>query len=211
MPPSLEPYQRVIVSPESMDTKILVVSLGLLGPSAGRSKRCRPLTLVVGYNCGQMLSDFSITLTQLQTWNTWLGSNCDTALYANLGKLDTRAICIGVNASAPTGSAAAPPSKIPTQTGTKPTASMGPTQTGVVAGCQRFYTVQSGDSCTNIETTFAITFAQLYQWNPSGMSSIAPSLILSWCYSTSMMERILPSACAYLTWRQWEAIARTCG
>jgi LysM repeat protein len=47
---------------------------------------------------------------------------------------------------------------------------MGPTQTGVVAECQQFYIAQSGDSCYNIETTFGITFAQFYQWNPSGMS-----------------------------------------
>lgn len=68
-----------------------------------------------------------------------------------------------------------------------------------------------GDSCYGIETTFGITFAQFYQWNPSGMSPVPPTLVLSWCYITSMMEKILLFACAYLTWRQWEAIARTCG
>jgi LysM repeat protein len=188
--------------------------------TSGKSWSCRslsagkmppPLTSIVDYNCEDMASEFSITVSQLTIWNTWLGSDCDIALYANLGYEDTRAICIGVNASAPTGTASAPPSTIPTQTGTKPTASMGSTQTGVVAECQQFYTVQSGDSCYSIETTFGITFAQFYQWNPSGMSPIPPTLVLSWCCITSMMEKILLFACAYLTWRQWEAIARTCG
>jgi hypothetical protein len=87
---------------------------------------------------------------------------------------------------------------------------MGPTQTGVVAECQQFYTVHSGDSCYGIETAFGITFAQFYQWNLSGMSPVPPTLVLSWCCITSMMEKILLFAYAYLTWRQWEAIARTC-
>jgi hypothetical protein len=73
-----------------------------------------PLTSIVDYNCEDMASDFSITVSQLTTWNTWLGSDCDITLYANLGYEDTRAICIGVNASAPTGTASAPPSTIPT-------------------------------------------------------------------------------------------------
>lgn len=63
-----------------------------------------------------------------------------------------------------------------TQTGTKTANSMGPTQTGVVAGCQQFYTVQSGDSCYNIETTYGITFTQFFQWNPSGMSPVLSAL-----------------------------------
>ena len=48
-----------------------------------------------------------------------------------------------------------------------PTSSAAPTQSGIVSNCNKFYTVQSGDSCAGIESQFSITFAQLYQWNPS--------------------------------------------
>ena len=71
------------------------------------------------------------------------------------------------------GTAATPPTTTPPQTGTATAASMGPTPTGVVAGCQQFYTVQSGDTCYNIETTHGITFDQFSTWNPSSMP--APS------------------------------------
>jgi LysM repeat protein len=141
-----------------------------------------------------MARDFSITVSQLTTLNTWLGSNCDTALYANLDYEGTRAICIGVNASAPTGTASAPPSTILTQTGTKTAASMGPTPTGIISRCQQFYTVQSGDSCYKIATTFGITVAEFYQWNPSGMSPVPLILDLSSISIMSMMETI-PFVC----------------
>lgn len=42
-----------------------------------------------------------------------------------------------------------------------------PTQSGEAANCNKYYTVQSGDSCAKIESQFAITFQQLYQWNPA--------------------------------------------
>lgn len=44
---------------------------------------------------------------------------------------------------------------------------MGPTQSGEVSGCQEHYTVQSGDSCSAIQSTDNITFSQFYKWNPS--------------------------------------------
>ncbi|KAI9823660.1 MAG: hypothetical protein M1826_007678 [Phylliscum demangeonii] len=134
-----------------------------------------------GYNCASIARDAAITLAQLTTWNPWLGSNCDTALYAHLGYQDRRAICIGVNASAPTGTASAPPSTALSRTGTQTTASMGPTQTGVVAGCLQVYTVRSGDSCNSIETAYGITFAQFYSWNPSVGSQCA-NLWLGYAY-----------------------------
>lgn len=47
---------------------------------------------------------------------------------------------------------------------------MGPTASGEVAGCLEYYTVQSGDSCSSIETTYDILFSQFYAWNPSSTS-----------------------------------------
>jgi LysM repeat protein len=56
-------------------------------------------------------------------------------------------------------------------TKTSTSVSMGPIATGEVAGCLKYYTVKSGDSCSGIETTYSISFTQLYQWNPSSASA----------------------------------------
>ncbi|KAK3169509.1 hypothetical protein OEA41_008893 [Lepraria neglecta] len=128
--------------------------------------------------CEDIEGDYSVTASQLMTWNTWLASNCDTNLYANLLSNETRPVCVGVNASEPIGSVTSGPTKTPSQTatltGTK-TALMGPTASGKAAGCKLYYTVQSGDSCTNIETTYGISFAQFYAWNPSSMFMVRRS------------------------------------
>ncbi|MCJ1456788.1 hypothetical protein MMC28_007153 [Mycoblastus sanguinarius] len=142
---------------------------------SGTLSHCDCFLQLAGYESGEYMcedieSDYSVTASQLTTWNTWLGSDCDTNLYANLLVNETRPVCVGVNASEPIGSAAPGPSKKPSQavsaSGTK-TVSIGPTASGEVAGCEQFYTVKSGDSCTNIETTYGISFTQFYAWNPS--------------------------------------------
>ena len=74
-----------------------------------------------GYSCADLASDYSVTLSQLMSWNTWLSSDCDTALFAGLSTEDTRAVCIGVNATAPTGTTSSSPPV---------TISDGPTATG---------------------------------------------------------------------------------
>jgi len=113
-----------------------------------------------------MADDYSITVDQLQNWNSWIGTDCDTGLYTNLAYNDERAVCIAVNASAPTSTAGPGPGSRTTSAG----ASMGPTQTGIVAGCSEYYTVQSGDSCASIDAAYGITFEQFYAWNPAGKS-----------------------------------------
>ena len=118
--------------------------------------------------CEDIEGDYSITASQLTTWNIWLASDCDTNLYADLLSNETRPVCVGVNASEPIGSVISDPAQTATLTGTNIT-SMGPTASGEVVGCKQYYTVQSGDSCTNIETTYGISFAQFYAWNPSSM------------------------------------------
>lgn len=43
----------------------------------------------------------------------------------------------------------------------------GPTQSRITANCNEFYEIKSGSSCSAVESTFSITFAQLYAWNPA--------------------------------------------
>jgi LysM repeat protein len=117
-----------------------------------------------------MADDYAITVEQLQKWNSWIGSACDTGLYADLSYDDERAVCIAVNASAPTSTASAGPNPVSS------TASMGPTQTGIVAGCSQYHTVQSGDSCAMIDAMYDITFQSFYAWNPAGKTSLSTPL-----------------------------------
>ncbi|KAK5011401.1 hypothetical protein LTR28_003417 [Elasticomyces elasticus] len=133
---------------------------------SGTTASCSCFTVVMGYNagdyvCADVASDSHITVNQLTTWNTWLSSNCDTALYANLNSSDTRAVCVGVNGTTTSATATSVVSTTAT------TQSQGPTQSGEVPGCQKHYTVLSGDSCSSIDTQFNITFQQFYNWNPS--------------------------------------------
>jgi LysM repeat protein len=133
------------------------------------------LTFNVAYLCANVESDYNITAAQLTTWNTWLASNCDSQLYAGMTAASIRPVCIGVNGTNATTT---------TTTKTSSSVSMGPTATGEVAGCLQYYTVQSGDSCSSIDTAFSISFAQLYQWNPSSTSLFSLFLFLLLCHHT---------------------------
>lgn len=42
-----------------------------------------------------------------------------------------------------------------------------PQQTGTAANCDKFYLVQTGDSCEKIENQFDITASEFLAWNPS--------------------------------------------
>jgi hypothetical protein len=119
------------------------------------------------YLCSDLQVDYSVTSEQLIAWNPWLGSDCDTELYAGLGDFEKRSVCIGVNATGPHGTASKPPTSTPPQTGTAISASMGPTQTDIAAKCRSFHTVTSGDTCYDIEMTYDITFEEFLNWNPS--------------------------------------------
>jgi hypothetical protein len=71
---------------------------------------------------------------------------------------------------------AVPPTVSPSYVATTPTlvanasivASTAAQQTGVVAGCQVFHTVEFGETFYNIQRIYDITFDEFYQWNPSG-------------------------------------------
>jgi LysM repeat protein len=147
-------------------------------PSYSAANCLTPAT--IAYDCEDIESDYSLSVDQLTTWNTWLSPDCDTNLYANLSSSDTRAVCVGLNATTAVGtSTSSPPGTIsgPTTTSltttssptTTTSTSMGPTPSGEIAGCQAYYTVQSDDSCPSIEAAYGITFFQFFGWNPISM------------------------------------------
>lgn len=53
--------------------------------------------------------------------------------------------------------------------------------------CTQYYTVQAGDTCYKIDTTFGITFAQFQEWNPNAINADCTNLNIGQvvCVSTS--------------------------
>jgi LysM repeat protein len=60
----------------------------------------------------------------------------------------------------------------------------GPTPTGTTSQCYEWYVVQPNDTCSIIEASFGITFAQIVQWNPS-IDSNCYNLMLNESYCVS--------------------------
>lgn len=126
---------------------------------------------MTGYSCDSIITSLDdSTLSQLLGWNTWLGDtsatsqDCTSALFANMGYYDTRAVCIGVGEAAP----------VPSSTSSTGTAPPAPTQTGVVPGCREFYVVQEGDYCYLVTQKFSISLDDFVSWNPSGTFAPCP-------------------------------------
>jgi LysM repeat protein len=111
-------------------------------------------TVVSGDYCGLLENQYGITFAQLQTWNQDLNAACSNLILGD-------AYCVQGDTS---GNGAAAASSTAPVTMTSPG---GPTQSGITASCKEYYTVQSGDSCTAVESEFGVTFAQLYSWNPA--------------------------------------------
>lgn len=114
------------------------------------------LTRLPVYDCSDIASDSHITVEQLTAWNPWIGPDCDTGIYANLGDTDFRAVCIGVNSTAtnpsPTTSSVVTPS---------------PVQSGIAKDCNTFYKVKSGDGCYDIAKSYGISLDVFYSYNPA--------------------------------------------
>ncbi|KAL4958979.1 uncharacterized protein BDV14DRAFT_194147 [Aspergillus stella-maris] len=158
--------------------------LGLNATELGTISTCNCFTRVrgyqnstTGYGCSTLQSDYHVTLDELLEWNSWMGSDCDAALFRNMSYYATRAVCIGVDTSgSPTTSLT-----ITVTATTTTSSSVGPTQTDTVPGCKEFYTVVDGDGCDTIEDQFGITFSQFYAWNPS-VGSECSNLWLGYAY-----------------------------
>jgi LysM repeat protein len=110
---------------------------------------------ISGDSCHAFATRNGITDANLYAWNAVLGSsgqNCGTSLWAQ------EWYCVGIPGSAPTTSTS---SRITTSIVGAP----GPTQTGIVANCNKYAMAISGDSCDAFASRNGITDANLYAWN----------------------------------------------
>ena len=124
---------------------------GLVTPSpiqTGMVNDCNKFYDVkAGDSCTVIASNYGVTFAQLYSWNPAIGSGCQ-----NLDVGDY--ICMGVSS---------------TTTTSKPTGVVTPSpiQTGMVKDCNKFYEIKAGDSCASVESSYSISFTQLYSWNPA--------------------------------------------
>ncbi|KAI0418525.1 carbohydrate-binding module family 50 protein [Xylaria grammica] len=104
-------------------------------------------------SCDVFAARNSISNAQLYAWNGVLGAhgeNCGTSLWTD------EYYCVGI---APTVSGPT------TTTTTTSVMAPGPTQTGIVANCDKFAQATGGTGCFDFAAANGITTAQLYAWN----------------------------------------------
>ncbi|ORY61421.1 uncharacterized protein BCR38DRAFT_487174 [Pseudomassariella vexata] len=115
--------------------------------------------------CDVFAARNEITNAELYTWNPILGvngENCLSSLWAD------EYYCVGVaplvSGSVTTTTSLVSSSKT-TATSTTSVTAPGPTQTGIVASCNKFAEATGGIGCYDFAVANGITTAQLYAWN----------------------------------------------
>lgn len=95
---------------------------------------------------------------------TQFGNCCSTSGYCG-NSTDYCGVGNCYDGACDTGSSSS--SSILTSTSTSSVTPPAPTQTGIIASCDKYYVVVSGDSCSSIEVAYDISFATFYAWNPA--------------------------------------------
>lgn len=136
---------------------------------SGTTSECTDwYTIESGDGCDTIELAYSITLAELQAWNTYIDVACDN-LWA-----DT-AVCVDGSPVTPTTTTLTSTTTTSTGQGT-PT----PTQSGMVSGCTDFYEAQSGDDCDAIAQEYNITMDQFEEWNSAVGSSCSGLWVGYW-------------------------------
>lgn len=123
------------------------------------SNCARYYTVQAGDSCQGIVDKYAgeFTLSDFYGWNPAVGSGC-SSLWVGY------AVCVGIPSTPTT-----PPSPSSVASSSTSTSSPVPTQTGIVTTCDRFYTVQSGDTCQGIVNKYngAFILSDFYSWNPA--------------------------------------------
>ncbi|EEQ32195.1 LysM domain-containing protein [Microsporum canis CBS 113480] len=113
--------------------------------------------VVSGDNCYNIAAANGITLPDFYSWNPAVGDTCST-LWPDFY------VCVGTTKSTPTKTTFVTSTTTPTGNGI---ATPTPTQPGMVANCNKFHQVVSGDSCFDISNAAGISLDNFYAWNPT--------------------------------------------
>ncbi|GBF66700.1 LysM domain-containing protein [Trichophyton mentagrophytes] len=153
-----EPSKTTSPAPQPTPTK---PSNGIETPLPTQPKivdNCDKFHLVQsGENCAAIASKYGISLAQFTQWNSAAGSNCE-GLWANAYA------CVSIIGHEPMSTPTKPSNGIETPL---------PTQPEIVNNCNKFYLVQSGDTCTTIVSKYGITLSDFTKWNPKAGNTCA--------------------------------------
>ncbi|KAL8772227.1 MAG: hypothetical protein Q9203_001365 [Teloschistes exilis] len=130
-----------------------------------------------GWTCADILDIYDLTIAQFFSYNSAVKADC-SGLWLGYQ------YCIrapGYSDPAGTTTTSAPGNPPPTPTG--------PVQPGQPSDCNKWYTIQSGDSCASVEQMYFITHAQFRAWNPSVSEDCSTGFWLGYdyCVSTTTM------------------------
>jgi LysM repeat protein len=123
----------------------------------GMVSNCGAFYLVSsGDTCAAIVATYDISITQFYAWNPAVGSSCSSL---DVGDY----VCVNIIGNMVTVTSTSTHKSTPTNGISTPT----PVQTGMVGNCNKFYLVQSGDSCAPIAAEYGIPLATFYSWNPA--------------------------------------------
>ncbi|KAJ6035924.1 hypothetical protein N7540_000203 [Penicillium herquei] len=133
----------------------------------GMVSDCDEFYLVIsGDDCATIASDYDISLTDFYAWNPAVGSTC-----ASLWVDDY--VCVGVAASSSSAVVTTAyattfvTSTVTSGSSSAPLATPTPIESGMVADCDSFHLVVSGDECATIASDAGITLDEFYELNPT--------------------------------------------
>lgn len=109
-------------------------------------------------------------MTLFESWNPAINSGCTNLVAGDY-------YCVAVTSASPSTTTTTTTTKATTTAVVTPS----PTQVGIVANCNKFYDVVSGDSCASIEAKYGISDAQFRAWNTGVDSGCTNVWAGYWC------------------------------
>jgi LysM repeat protein len=175
--------QPTSTRPTTTSTQVTTTTAAANQPqNSGTVSNCSKFYKVVsGDGCDSIDAKFSISFDQFRSWNPAVNSGTYIDLIRSQPVTIINAFVIGCTnlfvdyyycVGVPGATTAATKT---TATTTAPAASNQPQNSGTASNCNRYYKVQSGDSCDSIDSKFGISLNQLRSWNTainSGENSI---------------------------------------
>lgn len=120
--------------------------------------------------CDSMLMNIDLTMADFYTMNPSVNSDCSGMAVGTYYcvSIDPNGLIGSDGSTNSTNSTTSLPSGTPTPTATSsPITTPSPTQSGMVANCNSFHLIVSGDTCYNLANAAGIALSQFYAWNPA--------------------------------------------
>ncbi|KXX73811.1 Muramidase-2 [Madurella mycetomatis] len=132
-------------------------------------------TVHPGDTCAALESLYGITHAQFLEWNPAVSNDCISNFWPDY------AYCVEVGTVTPTTTSTSSTTSSSSTPGT-PIPAPGPTVPGTTAKCNAWHLVESGDTCSTIESEYNISHADFLLWNPAVSSDCLTNFWLETWY-----------------------------